>query len=238
MKHIKKIDEFINESNTSQRITSNDGVFHSVDEVLDDWRKNGYNDELDVESMCDEFGKDYNVFREQLLEKMTDDDFVLMVAKIHYPPIAEFAVIDFMERLCETNKLGIGDGGVEESFGVDPYQEYTFGGNFEGTVQLNNELENCVYGYASIESIDKQSCKGKSKITDYIINNVNSEIYYADRQRTWSYEYKDDGLYIYEYHGPGYRYDARWLMKNVKMYAADLCCEGDPNTYLILCCEY
>lgn len=236
MKYIKKINEFINENN-SQRISNDDGIFYSVDEVLNDWRKNGYNYDLNIEDMCYEFDEDYDDFREDLLDKMTDDDFVLMVTKIHYPPIREFNVSDFIEKVCETSKLCYGEGEIEDTFGVDPYQSYTFGGNFEGTVQLNDELKYCSYGYESIKSLNKQSCKGISKVTDYIINNVNAEIYYADRQHTWSYEYKDDDLYICEYQPGKYWYKSGWISKNIKMYIADLCCEGDPNRYLILCCE-
>lgn len=235
MAYIKKIEDFVNEKK-SQRITD-DGVFHSVDEVLDDWRKNGYNESLCVEDMCHEFDEDYDDFREELLDKMTGEDLVLMMTKIHYPPLNDFEPEDFINILCATSKMREGGGDVEDTLGVDPYQTYAFGGDFNGTVQLNDDLKNCVYGYAPIKNLDKQFCKNISKVTDYIIDNVDPEIYYADRVKKWSYEFKSDDLYICVYHKAIYQYSAGWYQNEIKMYAADLCCEGDPNTHLILCCE-
>lgn len=234
MKALNKQNEI---EDNAQRISNNDGVFHSVDEVLDDWRKNGYNEEFCAEDMCYEFDKDYDDFREELLDKMTDDDLVLMMTKIHYPPLTDFVAEDFIKVLCQTSELCDGDGDIEDTFDVDPYQTYTFGGNFEGTVQLNDDLENCVYGYTPIDNLKKQSCKNISKVTDYILNNVKADIYYADRVKTWSYEFKSEDLFIYKYRPAEYQWSARWLPNNIKMYVADLQCEGDPNAHLILCCE-
>jgi hypothetical protein len=236
MTHILRTEDFVNE-NKSRRITNDDGVFHSVDEILDDWRRNGHNKEFCAEDMCYEFDKDYDDFREELLGKMTDDDLVLMMTKIHYPPLNDFVAGDFIKVLCQTSELREGEGDIEDTFGVDPYQTYTFGGDFEGTAQLNDDLEDCLYGYTSINDLNKKSCKNISKVTDYILNNVKAEIYYADRVRTWSYKFKSDDLYIYEHHGAEYQWSARWLSKNIKMYVADLQCGGDPDTHLILCCE-
>ncbi len=235
MTRIKNISDFINENNASRRITSDDGVFHSADEILDDWRKHGYNSQLDIEEMCISFDADYEDFREDVMERMTGEDLVLMMTKIHYPPIKEFEPSDFIKKLCDTSKTyREGEGDVEDTFGVDPYQEYTFGGNYEGTVQLNDELQYCVYGYSPINDIDKLQ-KGVSPVVDYIIDNVKKTVYYADKFGAHSYEYRDDDLYIYEYYNVR---NINWITRNIKMYAANLTCEGDDsNTYLILCCE-
>lgn len=233
---IKKFDEFINENNIQQRITDNDGVLHTPDEVLEDWRNNGYNEYLDIEEMCNEFDEDFFDFREELIEKMTGEDLVLMMTKIHYPPFKGFGSEDFITVLCKSDNgiWNMSEDDIEDTFGIDPYQTYTFGDNFEGTVQLNDDLKNCIYGYASINKFGKANIKGLSDVTDYIIDNVDEDIYYADRMSTHSYSYIDNDLYINSYNWSR----GKWVMENIKMYVANLTCEGSSNDkYLILSCE-
>lgn len=228
--HIKKIGEFINE-----RMSINDDIFYAADELVQDWRKNGYNEKLDAEYLCDCFGQDYDVFREEMLGEMTGDDLVLMMSKIHNPPMKDFEARDFIGRVCETGGMTMASGDAEDEFGVDPYQSYTFGGDFEGTAQLYNDLKNCVYCYAPVDGLDEKTISGISPVADYIVKNAAKNIYYKDKVATYSYVYENDGLYINRYKFGTLK--SRWIPMKIKLYAAELSCEHSSDKYLVLSCE-
>jgi len=221
---MKPLNAFLNES---KRISSNDGVFYSADEILNDWRKNGYNPNLNIEEMCKEFDKGYDDFVDEIKEKITSQDLVLMMTKIHYPPIANFEPYDFIECVCKTSsKLVLADDDVENEFDVEKYQEYTFGDNYEGTVQLCDDLEDKPYGYTTVKDFDAKNYKGISPVIDSILKKSKAGIYYADRMKVHSYIYESNDLYI----------NSNRRKEYVTLYAAELECEGSPDVYLILTC--